>query len=40
MWAVANMLKSLDPELANLESGLVPKTFDARFATKAATSVS
>lgn len=40
MSAVANMLKSLDPELANLESGLVPKTFDARFATKAATIVS
>ncbi|MFM8751335.1 ABC transporter substrate-binding protein [Rhabdaerophilum sp.] len=40
MWAVANMLKSLDPELANLESGLVPKTFDSRFAAKAATSVS
>lgn len=40
MWAVANMLKSLDPELATLENGLVPKTFDARFATKAATVVS
>ncbi|MCA3636756.1 MAG: ABC transporter substrate-binding protein [Methylobacterium sp.] len=40
MWAVANMLKSLDPELANLESGLVPKTFEARFAAKAATTVS
>lgn len=40
MWAVANMLKSLDPELANLESALVPKTFDARFAAKAATTVS
>lgn len=40
MWAVANMLKSLDPELANLESGLVTKTFEARFAAKAATSIS
>lgn len=40
MSAVANMLKSLDPELATLENGLVPKTFDARFATKAATIVS
>lgn len=40
MWAVFNMLKALDAEMANVDQGVVVKSFEARFAARAATIVS
>lgn len=40
MGAVFNMLKALDAEMANVDSSIVSRTFDPRFAVKAATMVS
>lgn len=40
MGAVFNMLKALDAEMASVDYSIVPKTFDPRFAARAATMVS
>lgn len=40
MTAVFNMLKTLDKEMASADYAIVPKTFDARFAAKAASMLS